>query len=149
MVAAENLCQFLYRIVRQFLCDGRADDRGEVGLGGYTLHYAGVGRDDYIVLVHTPVVVALGLQYAHYLHGDGLEPNVLAYHVRSLTEQLVHDGLAHHAHLRRFLYVLLGEAVALFNHPLLDVKVLGSLTVNGCLGVAVAVDHLTACGHFR
>ena len=147
MVAAQDLRQFLDGSVREFLGHRRADDTREIGLGSDTLHHRRIGRDDHIVLIHTPRVIALRLQHTHDAHGYRLKADGLTDTVGTLAEELLHDGGTHHAHLGGLLDVLLGEALALLYRPQTDIEIVDRLAIHRGIGVLTAVDSLSAGRH--
>ena len=148
VVVAEYLGEFLDGCIGEFLGDGGTDNAGEIGLGGDALHDGRVGRDNDVVLVHSPGVVALRLEHAADAHGDGLEADGLAYGIVTAKE-FRDDGLSHHADLGGFLDIFLGEAFAFLDVPLLDVEIVGGLSVHRGGGIVVAVDGLSAGRNLR
>ena len=148
MVVTKHLSQFLDGSIGEFLGECRADDAREIGLCDDTLHDGGVGGNDDVVLVHTPRVVTLRLQYTDDTHGDTLETDGLANGIMTV-EQLLDDGGTNDADLGGLADVFLSEAVAFFDGPLLDVEVVDGFAVHRGVGIVVAVDGLTGGSNLR
>ena len=149
VATAQDFLQFLDGCFRCLLAQCAHGNGGVPCLCRHTLHHRGVGCYEQVVLIHAPVVVALGLEYAHDAEGDVLESDVLAYAVVVLVaEELLHHRSAHEAHLGVLYAVLLGEAVTLGQIPFLDFQIVGTLAIEGGRGVLVAIDDLSACAHF-
>ena len=108
----------------------------------YTLHHCGVGSNDYIILVHTPRVVALRLKYTYDTHRNRLEADGLADRIDIVAKQFFHNSGTHHYYLGGLLDVLLSKAFALLYRPLLDVEIVYRLAIHRSIGIVVAINGL-------
>ena len=144
MVIAQDLREFLNGSIRHFLSKRGAIDAGEPSLCCNAFHHGRVGRYNHVVLIHSPAVVPLSLQYANNGHGNTLETNGLTNRVNTITEQFGDNGLSDDYLLGSLTDVLLRKAVTFLHLPELDVKIVGCFTIDGCRGVVVSVYYLSA-----
>ena len=146
MVVAQYLGQFFNGSIREFLGNSRADDAREPCLGSNALHHRRVWRDDDVILIHTPRVVAFGLEYADNTHGDRLKADGLADRVRMVAKKFLDYGCSYQTHLGGFLDIPLGKTLTLVNRPLANVEVVDGLAIHGRRRIVIAIDGLSAGG---
>ena len=148
MVVAQYLCQLLDGGIRQFLGDSRADDARKPRLGGNTLHHRRIGRNDDVVLIHTPRIVTLRLQHTNDTHRNGLKADGLADGVSTAEEFLDYCG-SDNTHLGGLLDVLFCEALPFIDCPLTDIEIIYRLTVHRRSSIVITIDGLPRGSNLR
>ena len=148
MVGPQEGGEFFDGLLADFFRERTHADAGEISLSGDTLHHGGVGCDDQIVLVHTPVVVALALEHTDHSERNVLEANGAADGILSAGKEFVGHRLADDTDFGVLTDVFIRETVAFLHGPELDGHILGRFAVDGGCRIVVAVDHLSGLSHF-